>query len=250
MTPSPPCASWVRGAARELRLSGRALLALLLPGRCAACGEPASEGLCAACERECLPPAGPCCLHCGEAWPGRAQPCPRCVRSSLPFAFERAVAHWSYAGPVRRLVHAFKYGGRRDLLQPLGRRLARAARSAALLARRPLVVPVPLRRASLRARGYDQAHALAEGLALEARLPFDGRALARRRQPAAAQVASAGSDRRRQLRASFRARPARILDRSVLLVDDVLSTGATADAASRALLLAGARRVDVLVLAS
>ena len=158
---------------------------------------------------------------------------------------------WRYRGPAREIVHAFKYRGREDALAPLGVLLASAPRAAPLVhgAVRPLVVPVPARRASRRERGYDQAVGLALAFARRARLPCDPRALVRRRQ-AGAQAGRSFRTRRRQAAAAFRAVPFRVNGRVVLLVDDVLSTGATADAASRALRCAGARDVSVLTLAT
>ena len=114
---------------------------------------------------------------------------------------------------------------------------------------RLLVVPVPARRKSRRRRGYDQAVDLATGVASVLRAPLEREALRRRRQPALSQAETRGDFRRRQLRGSFSARPGRVLGRTVLLVDDVMSTGATVDAAARALGLAGAQAVFVLVLA-
>ncbi|MDG2149156.1 MAG: phosphoribosyltransferase family protein [Planctomycetota bacterium] len=148
-------------------------------------------------------------------------------------------------------MHAFKYHARRDVLRPLGVRMARSARAASVVAQgqRLLVVPVPARRKSRRRRGYDQAVDLATGVASVLRAPLEREALRRRRQPALSQAETRGDFRRRQLRGSFSARPGRVLGRTVLLVDDVMSTGATVDAAARALGLAGAQAVFVLVLA-
>ena len=114
---------------------------------------------------------------------------------------------------------------------------------------RPLVVPVPLRRASRRRRGYNQAAGLARGLAARLRLTADPAALRRRRE-GEAQAGRTRRQRRRQARAALAACPWRVHGRHVLLVDDVISTGATADAAARALRLAGATHVDVLTLAT
>jgi ComF family protein len=158
---------------------------------------------------------------------------------------------WRYRGPARQVVHAFKYRGRQDLLAPLGAMLAGVPRAAPLVQGRAstLVVPVPARRTSRRRRGYDQAVGLALAFARHARLPCDPRALRRRRDDGP-QAGRSRRTRRRQAAAAFRAVPFRVHGRPVLLLDDVLSTGATADAASRALLCAGAREVNVLTLAT
>lgn len=197
-----------------------------------------------------LPP-GPVCLRCGMPW-RPAQGCGRCARFGRPFAFARAAALWTYDGPVRDLVHAFKYGGRRDVLVPLGRRMAHSARLGSLARDAPdaLVVHVPARAAARRERGYDQAEGLAQGLARALGRPHEAAALRRRRQPSLAQAGRSVAARRRLVRATFAARRSLVDGRAVLLVDDVLSTGATADAAARALRLAGARDVTVLALAT
>jgi predicted amidophosphoribosyltransferase len=153
---------------------------------------------------------------------------------------------------VRSLVHAFKYGGRRDVLLPLGRRRAESARlgSLARAERDALVVHVPGRAGAVRRRGYDQAEDLARGFARALGRPHAERALRRRRQPEDAQAGRSVRRRRRMVRASFRADAGLLAGRPVLLVDDVLSTGATADAAARALRLAGVPRVTVFTLAT
>jgi ComF family protein len=227
------------------------LLDLLLPGSCAACGAGCGQPLCAECLAGCAAPAGPACERCGSPWTRASQAggCGRCRRFGRPFAFLSAVGLWRYRGTVRELVHAFKYRGRGDVLAPLGARLSREARMLPLIVARPLVVAVPARAASRRRRGYDQARELAVGLARATALPFDGGALRRRRQ-GGPQAGRSRARRRAQAEGAYRARPYRVLDRRILLVDDVLSTGATADACSQALLLAGASRVDVLVLAT
>lgn len=230
---------------------------LLLPARCAACGVPARDVLCGACLALCRLPQGPCCGRCGAPW-SRARlawepddedpPCGRCRRFGRPLAFDSAVALWRYRGPVRRLVHAFKYRGRAELLGPLGRRIARDPRCRAVLHGR-LVVPVPARPTSLRARGYDQAALLAAALAGSARLRCDGRALLRRRDDGP-QAGRSRRQRKAQAAGAFRARPAHVWGERVVLVDDVVSTGATADACARVLRRAGAVEVMVLALAT
>jgi ComF family protein len=232
----------------------RALADLLLPGACAACGWQGETPLCRACVARCTRPAGPCCLCCGAPWTrrrGASGSCGRCLRFGRRFAFLTAIGLWRYRGTVRHLVHAFKYGRREDLLLPLGALIAESPRCASVTLGlpSPLVVPVPARRASRRERGYNQAEGLAEGLARRSRLPLDSRALLRRREEQA-QAGRSRALRRRQAAAAFRARPSRVHGRHIVLVDDVLSTGATADAASRALLCAGARSVRVAVLAT
>lgn len=258
MTPSHRSASWARVAGLAEALTTHAagdLLSLLLPGRCAACPAPAAGGVCDACLRQCALPPGPACARCGAPWTAsasRAGWCGRCWRFGRPFAFEAAVSLWHYRRAARRVVHAFKYRGRRDVLRPLGARMAGSARAAAVVVggAQLRVIPVPARRSSRRLRGYDQALGLASGVASVLGARLETGALSRRRQPPRPQAGTPGEQRRRQLRGGFRARRARVLGHTILLVDDVMSTGATMDAAARALLVAGARSIRVLVLAS
>lgn len=258
MMPSPRSASWARVAALRQALgfaTGGDLLSLLLPGRCAACPAPALGGVCDACLADCSLPRGPTCRRCGAPWTRaahRAGWCGRCWRFGRPFAFDAAVSLWHYRKAVRHVVHAFKFRGRQDILRPLGVRMARSALATPVVAggRELLVIPVPARRASRRRRGYDQARGLASGVAAALGAPWDPGALGRRHQPSRPQAGTPGEQRRRQLRAGFRARRARVLGRRVLLVDDVMSTGGTVDAAARALRVAGAEEVRVIVLAS
>ena len=260
MTPSRRSATWAPAAAEGVRLAvaaARDLVELAAPPLCAACGRDAGSPLCPGCLARCHAPPGPACRRCGNGWQRDRLDtgvCGRCRRFGRPFAFETAAALWRYAGPARELVQAFKFHGRGDCLAPLGRRLAVEPRLRMLWREGGwLVVPVPARRASRRGRGYDQAVLLAEALAARARLACEPGALARRspRGRASAPQAGAPLDRRRAaMRGALRARPAVLAGRPVLLVDDVLSTGATADAASRALRLAGAPRVRVLALAT
>lgn len=178
--------------------------------------------------------------------------CGRCRRFGRPFAFERAVGYWEYGEAVRRLVHQLKFTGRRDLAAPLGRMMAQDPRIQVCrsLGRGAVVVPLPARRATVKRRGFDQARLLGEALARSLSLPLDASALRRRRHGDRAQAGSSLGARRAQVRAAFKARRWRVVERPVILLDDVLSTGASADAAARALTLAGARTVWVIALAT
>jgi len=251
------------------------VLDLVAPRTCGACelkieGAPSRDGrrgrgrarmgdgprrnvdtLCMDCTLRCHPPDGPSCPRC--AGPRRRRRgCGRCARFGRPFAFARAVALWSYEGPVRDGIRAAKFAGRRELLFPWGRRLARAPTVGAWCRGLPgpLIVPVPCHRAALRRRGYDQARELAAGLSRESGVPIARAALVRRREPSRSQARATRQQRRQAQRAAFRALPAEVTGRSVLLVDDVLSTGATADACARALRISGARDVSVVALAT
>ena len=198
------------------------------------------------------------CFACGRALPWRQEGgvCTPCWES-LPWAPGRALRRgqvtvllWAadYEGPVRRLVHGLKFNDMDYLASPLGRRMVRRL-GPLLFAERPdLIVPVPLHFWRRYRRGYNQAERLARAIARLTLLPLDTRAL-RRRRAGRRQLGLTRRERLRSLSGCFRARPGRAAGRTVLLVDDVVTTGATLEACARALLAAGARRVVGCVLA-
>jgi ComF family protein len=152
------------------------------------------------------------------------------------------VAAHAYRGVARDLVVALKFRRRRAAAGPLARALAQALEAERLPG--DLLVPVPLSPARERERGFNQADLLARRIARATGIALDGRALLRRRHDAA-QSGLAPQRRRRGPRGAFFARRARVEGRCVLLVDDVLTSGATASACARALYRAGALRVVV-----
>jgi ComF family protein len=153
-----------------------------------------------------------------------------------------------YAAPYTRAIQRFKYGGRTDLATQLGELVAAAA-VLPLAAERPLVVAVPLHPLKLAARGYNQSALLARAVARNLQLPCAPLALVRLRHTAA-QAASSRSERITQLAGSFAVRStALVRERPVLLVDDVVTTGATLAACRQALASAGARVTALLAVA-
>lgn len=236
---------------------GSAVLDLLYPplSICAACDAPLEARLdepaplCGACRAALVPrPVSGGCPRCGTAAPGSsvAGLCRRCRSDASPVAWWRALG--PYDGPIRAAVRRLKYQGGAWLDEPLGRAMAAAVRA---WAPGPVdaVVPVPLHSWRYRSRGYNQAWLVACVLARELGLPFCPRWLARRRVTRP-QVRLDEDARRENVARAFRAR-ARLVrpEASVLLVDDVRTTGATLDACARALRAAGAGRVLAVVLA-
>jgi ComF family protein len=164
------------------------------------------------------------------------------------FARARAVARYD-GGTARALANRLKYYGRLELAEPMGRWMARAG--AELLGDADVLVPIPLHRLRLASRRFNQSAALARVISRESAVPLETMAL-ERVKPTAPQVGLTRPQRAANLSGAFRvdkARAGRIAGGAVVLVDDVLTTGATANAAARALLKAGAARVDLLVFA-
>jgi ComF family protein len=224
--------------------------ALPRPATCLLCDAPAdtAHALCSACQDE-LPWLGTHCSVCALPLPAAGLTCAPCLRR--PPSFARVEAPWRYAFPVDALITRFKHHSAWPLGRLLGELLAEHLRHAHLegLARPDLLLPVPLARARLRRRGFNQAALLARWLGDALRIAAR-EDLLRRPQDTAAQQGLDAAARRRNLRGAFDvADPQAIAGRHVALVDDVLTTGATAEALARLLLKAGAARVDVYCLA-
>ena len=226
----------------------RAALDLLLPRACPPCGRPLPVGarsrLCALCATAIADPARPGCACCGASVASPVAACDRCRVHPPAFASARALGPYVGGDPgnvLARTVQHLKYRGARELAAPLAELLSAHYPFGGEV----IVVPVPLHLSRLRARGYNQALLLARGLARRRGLPLAPRLLERTR--ATSEHAALGAAARRaNVRGAFRVRPGCTLAReTVVLIDDVFTTGATASACAEALRAAGARTVHV-----
>ncbi|HZU77009.1 MAG TPA: ComF family protein [Dehalococcoidia bacterium] len=225
-----------------LRRAASLTLDELLPPRCALC---AAYGafLCAGC-RDDLPVAGD--DRCAICWQMVAAPlCPRCAEYGAGLTAVRAP--FRYERGAQRLVTSVKYGGRFALVGPMAELLAVVWPSYGLAA--SAVVPVPLHRRRERSRGFNQAALLARGLGTRLGLPVRDDVLVRvRSTPAQVRTASA-AERRQNVYGAFACR-AEVADSALLLVDDVVTTGATFAACAEPLFAAGAAAVYGLAFAT
>jgi ComF family protein len=235
-----------------VRAAATRLADLALPPQCLACGKRvASLGtLCAGCWSRFRLIEYPYCVRLGTPFTyevGEGALSAEAIADPPPFERCRAVA--AFDDVARQLVHGLKYRDHLDLARWMAGWMARAG--AQIVAEAELVLPVPLHRRRLWWRRFNQSALLAAGVAARAGKPF-APAVLDRIKPTPQQVGLSAGERDRNMRGAFRVakdRRGAIEGRRVLLVDDVYTTGATARAATRALLRGGASAVDVLVFA-
>ena len=173
--------------------------------------------------------------------------CAAC-RSGLR-GFDHAASFGLYEGPLRSLIHLFKYSGMKPLARPLARYLARIIPEDRHF---DAIVPVPLHWRKRWTRGFNQSEILSQGLAKLSGIPVAD--ALRRKRPTATQAGLASAGRRRNVEGAFEVRSgarlsAKITGANLLLIDDVMTTGATASACARALKRGGAKSVSLLTLA-
>ena len=227
------------------------VLSVVLAPACAACGEPLEHPtrgpVCFVCWHSILPLTPPLCDSCGDplpSWRVISVPlarCPRCRRTRP--AVDRGRAIGSYEGALRAIVHALKYEGRRSLARPLADLMRE--RGADVLSGSDCLVPVPLHPARRRTRGFNQALDLARHLGRPVRKAL------RRIRATPTQTGLPAAQRHRNVRDAFALAPRTpsLSGATVVLVDDVSTTGATLEACARVLKAAGAREVRALLAA-
>jgi ComF family protein len=241
-------------------LAWRAALDLLYPPRCAGCDELVADReavFCPPCALTLLPITGACPRCARPLTPPRERPPPCLACLQRPPQFNGAVAGFEFGGAIAEAIRRLKWGHMPELAPALGRMLDSAVeRGPASLCAVDLIAPVPLHRRRLRRREFNQAALLAAAMlesaqarqATIAGVPLDARALVRTRDTPP-QTGLTARQRRANVLDAFAVRNAALVrGRSVLLVDDVLTTGATADACALALKRAGASTVLVLTL--
>jgi len=241
-------------ASRLVRAASARLADTLLPPRCLACGEPIErhDGLCARCWPGIDFIQAPICDRLGIPLPyglGGEESGVSAAALADPPDFGRARAVARYSGVMRALIHDLKYRDRHEGLALFNRWLLNAGGD--LLAEADLLVPVLLHPSRLWRRRFNQSALLAKRLGRAAGVPSDPLVLPRTKRTES-QVGLTAKRRARNVAGAFSVDGgrARLVDgRAIVLIDDVITTGATANACARVLRRSGARRVDVLALA-
>ncbi len=218
------------------------ILNLLFPVTCCVCSAPVLErrwgGACPDCWSGLIPLEPPFCAQCGEPAPAIEGLCGFCRKGEHAFDFARSALLFS--GALREIIHHLKYSDRVSLANTLGDILKECLERERFGG--GLVVPVPLHRARERARGFNQAELIAARLGR----PMNARLL-RRRQNTPSQTGLTRNERRQNLAGAFEARGP--VGGTVIVVDDVYTTGSTVNEIARTLKRAGAERVEVLTVA-
>ncbi len=234
MTPAP-----VRQRSLASRIWSHAVDAVF-PPRCVSC-RAFGRFVCEDCSAQMVRAEHP---RCGVCWqPSGDRRCQHCRREQPAFTAVRSV--YGYGGPSRDLIHALKYSGLSAVAPLMGEEMA-----GLMLQWAPgvsAIVPVPMARSRERRRGYNQSELLAREISRCTGIPVAGRALVRRAGPSQVEQPDEAA-RRANVRDAFAAGREPVGD-SVLLVDDVMTTGATLDACARVLRSAGADRVYGLTFA-
>lgn len=226
----------------------------LLGARCAACGaamdrpEPGRARLCPACAQALAARETDYCPACGRFYELAGRPPSLCISClGNPPPWELLAFHAPYEGRLRQLILRYKFASDLGLGELLETWLTQAARR---LSGQPLdmVAPIPLHRGRLLSRGFNQSLELSRRASRALGIPLEPHALTRTRATRQ-QYRLNAEERRKNIKGAFAADKTLVKDKAVLLTDDVLTTGATLEEAARALLRAGAERVEVLVLA-
>ncbi len=216
----------------------------LFPTQCVLCGAPAVEipNLCEACARDLPAHGGPRCPRCARSLAGQSL-CGDCqIRQP---AFQKTYAALRYEGLVVPLIHAFKFRG--DLCAGAALSHMMLRHVPADMARPGRLVPVPLHRKRLSERGFNQSLELARVLGRRLGIPVAHRVATRVRNHAPQPQLTNNADRWRNVKEAFHVKQGQVVGRQLTIVDDVITSGATADALARCLYQAGAERVTVWV---
>lgn len=231
----------------------RALLDVILPPICHICRSFIPEAgiihICQECRNNLPLVSSLLCSICGIPFHGTGDghPCGACIKN--PPQFDLARAHFLYEGPIRELVHSFKYNQQTHLRHPLAL-LTLQGMGSFLADNNPhLIVPVPLHRSRLRQRGFNQAVLLGRVLSRRLNLPLLPDSLVRTR-PTEPQINLSATERKVNVKGAFTVKsPDQIAGKRILLLDDVMTTGSTMNECAKELKKAGAEMVTAVTIA-
>ena len=222
---------------------------LLYPRRCPICQEILTDRtvlICTSCRKKAVPIGEPKCKKCGKPLSGQMQEyCSDC-RSREHF-FTKGWAVFPYKKEIKQSVYQFKFHNKREYQEFYASEMVRIYGREILSWKPDAVIPIPMYRRKQRKRGYNQAELLAGLVSKKLGIPMDKEMLCRVRNTTP-QKELTQKEREKNLRHAFKVRKKALQGGKFLLIDDIYTTGATVDAAAKALLDAGAAEVRVLVL--
>lgn len=224
-------------------------LEALFPRRCPICGQVPREPkvlACSACQRGLTYVQEPMCAICGKPMRSRYRLCDACIDQS--HFFDRNLSVWEYSTPIKRSLYGFKYHNRREYAVFYGQQAVQRYGAWLLGWGVQVVLPVPLHRSRQRARGYNQAACFGKEVAKGLSLPYRQDLLFRRKETLPQKALSAG-ERSRNLHGAFFVRPEKPVYETVLLVDDIYTTGSTLDQCAIELKASGVEKVFTLTVA-
>ena len=226
---------------QPLQLALKQLQTRLLPGSCLLCGaDSANQLLCTECSNDLPPLPEKCCPQCSEQTT-HGERCGACLKD--PPAFEQTIACFRYEFPVDRIIHAFKYGHQLAVANWAAQNITRQLSNNTY----DLLIPMPLHPDRLRQRGFNQSAEIARRIAHQTAQSLDIESLTRcRATPPQAELPM--KERTRNVRGAFECN-SDLSGKRVLLIDDVMTTGATLREASRVIKLHGALHIDVAIIA-
>jgi ComF family protein len=227
---------------------------LIYPRECGGCGCSMADdegALCWDCLASCAPVTRPFCERCGDPIEGVSVDGFRCsLCRRRPPAFTMARSAFRYRGKLKHAMHGFKYSARLDLADNLAQMLESCVRAHGFDRNIDVILPVPLHATRFRERGYNQSSLLAKHLARRLGLYYRPAGILSRVRDTATQTGLNARQRAVNVQGAFKVTDsARVRGQSVLLVDDVMTTGATVSAAAKALHSAGAAGVYVVTVA-
>ena len=250
-TPSAPKSNspistevWFHSAPKQY---WQAAIDLLFPPQCISC-QRIGWNLCPLCAQSVSPPTGPLCRRCGRMQSNASETCALCTRIH-DWALTRVRAATLFQGPIHPAIHALKYDGKKELAAPLARYLVTVLHQMEYGHKEipiDFIVPVPLHAERMRERGYNQAELLAQAVSNTIGIPMLSQGLTRI-QFDKSQVNLSFEERQLNVQNAFHS-DADLAQKSILLIDDVYTTGATLNACAKALRRAGAINVVGLTL--
>ncbi len=221
---------------------------LLFPGRCPVCDKalPMGRKICPACEKKLVPIQEPRCCRCGKPLRDeREEYCGQCRRER--HIYDRGLAVFPY-NSIKASLYRFKYQGRREYAEEYGILTARYLGRQILAWQPEGLVPIPLHPKRQRKRGYNQARLLAESLGRQLGIPVYADLLIRSKNTAPLKRMDA-AERQNNLKRAFKMRPDEVKLNTIILIDDIYTTGSTMDAAAAVCREAGVRRIYFVTLA-